>query len=233
MAEAGTVHFLTLDEIRGAISELGFVPRQRNVFYELIDERATRPAHARRTAATNRLPALPIISVSWCNHLLRPRSLVLGHATEAASHRIVRAMIEVRSLSKAYSDLRRGQVMALDDVSFHADAGPDLRPAGAQRRRQDHGPAHPQHRARAHQRHGDRRRLRLRHAARAGPPPDRLHLGQHGRLRPHDRLGNGRILRPALRHGRRRACASGWSCCSTGSRCRKSATCSAPRCRPA
>ena len=38
VAEAGTVHHLTLDEIRGAISELGYVPRQRNVFYELIDE---------------------------------------------------------------------------------------------------------------------------------------------------------------------------------------------------
>jgi cyclic dehypoxanthinyl futalosine synthase len=38
VAEAGTVHHLTLAEIRGAISELGYVPRQRNVFYELIDE---------------------------------------------------------------------------------------------------------------------------------------------------------------------------------------------------
>ena len=59
VAEAGTVHFLTLDEIRGAISELGFLPRQRNVFYELIDE----PHQAGTTApaTTNRLPALPII----------------------------------------------------------------------------------------------------------------------------------------------------------------------------
>lgn len=37
VAEAGTVHYLTLDEIRSAISELGFVPRQRNVLYELVD----------------------------------------------------------------------------------------------------------------------------------------------------------------------------------------------------
>ncbi len=37
VAEAGTVHYLTLDEIRGAISELGFVPRQRNVRYELLE----------------------------------------------------------------------------------------------------------------------------------------------------------------------------------------------------
>ncbi len=38
VAEAGTVHFLTLEEIREAIRELGYIPRQRNVFYELIDE---------------------------------------------------------------------------------------------------------------------------------------------------------------------------------------------------
>jgi cyclic dehypoxanthinyl futalosine synthase len=31
------VHYLTLQQIRDAISELGFIPRQRNVFYELID----------------------------------------------------------------------------------------------------------------------------------------------------------------------------------------------------
>lgn len=37
VAEAGTVHFLSLDQIREAISELGFVPRQRNVRYELLD----------------------------------------------------------------------------------------------------------------------------------------------------------------------------------------------------
>jgi cyclic dehypoxanthinyl futalosine synthase len=37
VAEAGTIHHLTLDEIRAAITDLGFVPRQRNVFYELIE----------------------------------------------------------------------------------------------------------------------------------------------------------------------------------------------------
>jgi cyclic dehypoxanthinyl futalosine synthase len=37
VAEAGTVHYLTLDQIRDSISELGFVPRQRNVRYELMD----------------------------------------------------------------------------------------------------------------------------------------------------------------------------------------------------
>ncbi len=37
VAEAGTVHFLTLDQIREAITELGFEPRQRDVFYQLVD----------------------------------------------------------------------------------------------------------------------------------------------------------------------------------------------------
>ena len=36
VAEAGTVHYLTLDQIRTAIEELGYTPRQRNVFYELM-----------------------------------------------------------------------------------------------------------------------------------------------------------------------------------------------------
>ncbi len=38
VAEAGTVHYLTLDEIRAAIEELGYTPRQRNVLYQLFDE---------------------------------------------------------------------------------------------------------------------------------------------------------------------------------------------------
>ncbi|HUE73961.1 MAG TPA: cyclic dehypoxanthinyl futalosine synthase [Pirellulaceae bacterium] len=36
VAEAGTIHYLTLDEIRSAIEELGFTPRQRNVRYEYV-----------------------------------------------------------------------------------------------------------------------------------------------------------------------------------------------------
>ncbi len=37
VASAGTVHYLTLKQIKTAIRELGYVPRQRNVFYELVD----------------------------------------------------------------------------------------------------------------------------------------------------------------------------------------------------
>lgn len=37
VAEAGTVHYLSLDEIRDAICELGYEPRQRDVCYKLVD----------------------------------------------------------------------------------------------------------------------------------------------------------------------------------------------------
>ncbi|MBI3412030.1 MAG: dehypoxanthine futalosine cyclase [Planctomycetes bacterium] len=38
VASAGTVHYLTLDQIKNAIREAGYVPRQRNVFYQCVDE---------------------------------------------------------------------------------------------------------------------------------------------------------------------------------------------------
>ena len=58
VAEAGTVHHLSLEQIRGAIAELGYVPRQRNVHYELIrDELSTLVPHSRQN-----LPLLPIVN---------------------------------------------------------------------------------------------------------------------------------------------------------------------------
>ena len=41
VAEAGTVHHLTLDTIKRLIREAGYIPRQRNVYYEYIDELPT------------------------------------------------------------------------------------------------------------------------------------------------------------------------------------------------
>jgi cyclic dehypoxanthinyl futalosine synthase len=43
VASAGTVHYLTLEEIKRSIREAGWEPRQRNVFYQLIDETPGRP----------------------------------------------------------------------------------------------------------------------------------------------------------------------------------------------
>ncbi len=37
VASAGTVYYLSLEEIQRAIREAGYIPRQRNVFYEYID----------------------------------------------------------------------------------------------------------------------------------------------------------------------------------------------------
>ena len=38
VAEAGTVHHLTLETIKRLIRDAGYIPRQRNVFYQYIDE---------------------------------------------------------------------------------------------------------------------------------------------------------------------------------------------------
>jgi cyclic dehypoxanthinyl futalosine synthase len=79
VAEAGTVHFLTLDEIRSAIAELGYEPRQRNVFYELVE-----PEHERRAIEANRArPKKPQDSRRRGSALLPviPLSIVAGDGT--------------------------------------------------------------------------------------------------------------------------------------------------------
>ncbi|QDS99516.1 cyclic dehypoxanthinyl futalosine synthase [Adhaeretor mobilis] len=58
VAEAGTVHHLSLEQIRDAISNLGYTPRQRNVFYELIDDEVKSVVPQSR----QNLPLLPIVS---------------------------------------------------------------------------------------------------------------------------------------------------------------------------
>jgi cyclic dehypoxanthinyl futalosine synthase len=47
VASAGTVYYLSLEQIKNAIREAGYIPRQRNVFYEYIDEE---PAEALASA---------------------------------------------------------------------------------------------------------------------------------------------------------------------------------------
>src|SRR5215470_8006868 len=60
VAEAGTVHFLTLNQIRDAITELGYTPRQRNVRYQLVDL-----AHEQRAIAANRQrQSLPLVQLA-------------------------------------------------------------------------------------------------------------------------------------------------------------------------
>jgi cyclic dehypoxanthinyl futalosine synthase len=67
VAEAGTVHYLTLNEIRSAIEELGYTPRQRNVLYELMD-----PEHEQRSIEVNRIRYEQIRSAHSASPIERP-----------------------------------------------------------------------------------------------------------------------------------------------------------------
>jgi cyclic dehypoxanthinyl futalosine synthase len=52
------VHHLTLEQIRSAISELGWIPRRRNVFYDVfVDE----PPSGSSTARGAALPVLATV----------------------------------------------------------------------------------------------------------------------------------------------------------------------------
>ena len=50
VAQAGTVHHLSLAAIRHCITDAGYIPRQRNVFYEYIDEARPGAADANHLA---------------------------------------------------------------------------------------------------------------------------------------------------------------------------------------
>ena len=76
--------------------------------------------------------------------------------------------------------------------------GRNLRAARSQRGGQDHDPAHLEHGAAANQRPRHRGRPRRATRATGGADQYRLHVGQHRHLRPDDRLGTGRVFRPAL-----------------------------------
>ena len=60
VAEAGTVHHLTLDTIKRLIREAGYIPRQRNVFYDYID--SVEAADERRAAPQAGRVALPVLN---------------------------------------------------------------------------------------------------------------------------------------------------------------------------
>jgi cyclic dehypoxanthinyl futalosine synthase len=65
VAEAGTVHHLSLEQIRRCITDAGYIPRQRNVFYEYLDEYPPRENGARDPVSPrNRVTeaALPILT---------------------------------------------------------------------------------------------------------------------------------------------------------------------------
>jgi cyclic dehypoxanthinyl futalosine synthase len=53
VAQAGTVHHLSLETIKRCIREAGYIPRQRNVFYEFIDDADNAQAEASTWNAPN------------------------------------------------------------------------------------------------------------------------------------------------------------------------------------
>ena len=64
VASAGTVYYLTLEQIRGAIREAGYIPRQGNVRYEYIgpDDGAVSPVVPvhQRTSLPLAQPSVPV-----------------------------------------------------------------------------------------------------------------------------------------------------------------------------
>ncbi len=59
VSKAGTVHHLTLDTIRRCITDAGYIPRQRNVYYEYIDE-----YDPNQPAPTFNAPKGPLVELS-------------------------------------------------------------------------------------------------------------------------------------------------------------------------
>lgn len=63
VAQAGTVHYLTLDTIKRCIREAGYIPRQRNVFYEYIDDAPANKSNVMAAGAASERQPLPVVSV--------------------------------------------------------------------------------------------------------------------------------------------------------------------------
>ena len=59
VSQAGTVHYLTLREIRRSIREMGYIPRQRNVFYQYIDQD---PGESDQEAIPHAPQGLPVLA---------------------------------------------------------------------------------------------------------------------------------------------------------------------------
>jgi cyclic dehypoxanthinyl futalosine synthase len=64
VAEAGTVHFLTLDQIRQAIEELGYEARQRDVFYNLVSPEQEQFAVEANRRMKRQSPSLPVVTAT-------------------------------------------------------------------------------------------------------------------------------------------------------------------------
>ena len=66
VAQAGTVYYLSLETIRRCITEAGYIPRQRNVFYQYVDEYepAQSAPSARLADSARTAPPLGLVSLN-------------------------------------------------------------------------------------------------------------------------------------------------------------------------
>ncbi len=64
VAEAGTVHFLTLDQIRTAIEEFGYTARQRDVRYQLVDPSLERLAINANRVRDSRIQSPKLVEIA-------------------------------------------------------------------------------------------------------------------------------------------------------------------------
>ena len=64
VAEAGTVHFLTLDQIRTAIEEFGYTARQRDVRYQLVAPSLERLAINANRARDSRIQSPKLVEIA-------------------------------------------------------------------------------------------------------------------------------------------------------------------------
>jgi cyclic dehypoxanthinyl futalosine synthase len=64
VSAAGTVHHLTLEQMRSAISELGWIPRRRNVFYELFEDETDSPPDGDPARLQARETPLPLATTA-------------------------------------------------------------------------------------------------------------------------------------------------------------------------
>jgi cyclic dehypoxanthinyl futalosine synthase len=66
VAQAGTVYYLSLETIRRSIAEAGYIPRQRNVFYQYIDDYDPSSASTanRQTSPTRASAPLGLVSLN-------------------------------------------------------------------------------------------------------------------------------------------------------------------------
>ena len=66
VAQAGTVYYLSLETIRRSIEEAGYIPRQRNVFYQYIDDYdpSAAPTAHRQTSPIQASAPLGLVSLN-------------------------------------------------------------------------------------------------------------------------------------------------------------------------